>query len=200
MSRQPLVFALALGLTLAAASAGAQPRPPDEQMKRAAEEMAKAVKGWPGGIVFTCVVAPAALETDLIKGICAHAAASASSLAKQGKTKFAAAPDTQSFLQQIARERALGLTVVVSPSDFSAPLAALVVRVKASRQYADLVSAAAVRTPPNPPQQNPLATPRGGEVIFWEELVVGSGPPAQLASAIMPQIDDRLRQFFAQLR
>jgi hypothetical protein len=187
-----------LGLALATSVARAQSRPPDAEMKRAADEMAKAVKGWPGGIVFTCVVAPAALETDPIQKICERAAASASALAAQVKIKFAQASSTQTFLLQIARERALGLTVVISPSDFSLPLAALVIRLKASRQYADLVSAAA-RAAPNP-AQNPLAVPRGGEVLFWEELVVGSGPPAQLATAIMPQIEDKLRQFFAEFR
>jgi hypothetical protein len=199
MSIQRLIrFGLALGIGLVASVASAQPRPPDEEMKRAAQEMVKAVKGWPGGIVFSCVVAPAALETDAIKDLCNRAAASANTLAGQTKVKFTRAPDVQAFLVHIARERALGLTVVISPSDFSAPLAALVIRLKASRQYGDLVSAAA-RGQPNP-AQNPLAVPRGGEVVFWEELVVGSGPPAQLAPAMVPQIEDKLKQFFAQLR
>jgi hypothetical protein len=197
MSRQTLI-GLAIGLALATSVASAQPRPPDAEMKRAADEMVKAIKGWPGGVVFTCVVAPAALETDAVKQICARAAASASALAAQVKVKFAQAPDTRNFLLQIARERALGLTVVVSPSDFSLPLAALVIRLKASREYADVVSAAA-RAAPNP-AQNPLAVPRGGEVLFWEELVVGSGPPAQLATAMAPQVDEKLKQFFTELR
>ena len=199
MSRHSLIgLGLALGLALATSVASAQPRPPDAEMKRAADEMAKAVKGWPGGIVFTCVVAPVALETDPIRQICERAAASANALAAQVKIKFAQASSTQNFLQQIARERALGLTIVISPSDFSLPLAALVVRLKASRQYADLVSASARAAPKA--AENPLAVPRGGEVLFWEELVVGSGPPAQLATAIMPQVDDKLRQFFAEFR
>ncbi len=175
MSIQLLIrLGLVLGIGLAASVANAQPRPPDAEMKRAADEMAKAIRGWPGGIVFTCVVAPAALETDVIKDLCNRAGADASALAAQAKLKFTRAPDTQNFLLQVARERGLGLTVMISPSDFNAPLAALVIRIKASRQYADLVSAAA-RNAPNP-AQNPLAVPRGGEVVFWEELVVGSGP------------------------
>jgi hypothetical protein len=199
MSIQLLMrFGLALGVGLAASVAQAQPRPPDAEMKRAAEEMARAVKGWPGGIVFTCVVAPAALETATIKDLCNRSTADASALAAQVKIKFTRATDTQNFLLQIARERALGLTVVISPSDFNAPVAALVIRIKASRQYADVVSAAA-RSAPNP-AQNPLAVPRGGEVVFWEELVVGSGPPSQLAAAMVPQIETKLKQFFAELR
>jgi len=188
-------LALGLGLALATSVASAQPRPPDEQMRRAADAMAKAIKGWPGGIVFTCVVAPVALETDAVRQICVHAAASASALAAQVKLKFAQAPDAQNFLQQVLRERALGLTVVISPSDFKAPLAALVIRLKASREYPDVVSAGA-RAAPNP-AANPLATPRGGEVLFWEETLVGSGPPPQLATAMAPQIDEKLREFFA---
>jgi hypothetical protein len=199
MSRQNLIgLGLALGLALAPSVASAQPRPPDAEMKRATDEMAKAVKGWPGGVVFTCVVAPAALETDAVKQICTRAAANASALAAQGKIKFAQAPDMQNFLRQVSRERALGLTVAISPSDFSLPLAALVIRLKVSREYGDVVSAAA-RAAPNP-AQNPLAVPRGGEVLFWEETVVGSGPPAQLATAMVPQVDEKLKEFFALLR
>jgi hypothetical protein len=199
MSRHTLI-GLALGLCLALVTpvANAQLRPPEAEMKRATDEMAKAVKGWPGGIVFSCVVAPAALDTAAIKQLCARAASDAGRQAAQAKLKFTQAPDTQNFLIQVARDRALGLTVVISPSDFNAPVAALVIRIKASRQYADLVSAAA-RGAPNP-AQNPLAIPRGGEVLFWEELVVGSGPPTQLATAMAPQIDDKLKQFFAQFR
>ncbi|MBV8165394.1 MAG: hypothetical protein JO021_01285, partial [Alphaproteobacteria bacterium] len=105
---------LAAGLMLAAGVADAQQRPPEAEMARAATEMAKAVKGWPGGIAFTCVVAPAALETDAIKQLCARASASASTLAGQAKLKFAAEPDLPSFLQQVVKNRALGLTIVVS--------------------------------------------------------------------------------------
>jgi len=197
MSRLTLV-GLALGLALVTSGAGAQPRPPDAEMKRATDEIAKAIKGWPGGVVFTCLVAPAARETAAVKQICVRAAASANALAAQARIKFAQAPDTQNFLLQVARERALGLTLVISPSDFSLPVAALVIRLKASREYADLVSAAA-RVAPNA-AQNPLATPRGGEVLFWEEVVVGSGPPAQLAAAMVPQVDEKLSEFFALLR
>jgi hypothetical protein len=160
--------------------------------------MAKAVKGWPGGIVFTCVVAPIALETEPLKQLCQRAAESARTFATQTKQKFVAASDTQNFLQLIQKDRALGLTVVLSPSDFNAPLAALVIRIKASREYPDVASASALRGPN--PAQNPLATPRFGEVVFWEELVVGSGPPAQLAPAMVPQVDDKLKQFFALFR
>jgi hypothetical protein len=116
-------------------------------------------------------------------------------MSAQVRLKFAQATDTQNFLQQVIRERALGLAVVISPSDFKAPLAALVIRLKASREYPDAVSAGA-RAAPNP-AANPLATPRGGEVLFWEETLVGSGPPAQLATAMAPQIDEKLREFFA---
>jgi hypothetical protein len=187
-----------LGLVLAVSAASAQPRPSETDMKRAADEMARAVKGWPGGIAFACFVVPADLDGPDIKQLCARAAASASAFAAQAKLKFVAAPDTPSFLRHVATERALGLSVVVSPSDFSAPLAAVVIRIKASREYPDVVSATA-RAAPNP-AQNPLAQPRFGEVVFWEELVVGSGPPAQLAAAMVPQVDSRLKQFFAQFR
>ena len=197
MSRQGLIaLALALGIGLAPSLAAAQARPPEPEQKRAAEAQSRAVKGWPGGIVFTCVVAPVALETPAIKSICQHAEQTAKAQAGAAKLKFAAAADSQTFLRTIARDVGLGLMVVISPSDFSLPLASLVVHVKASREYSDLVSAAA-RGAANA-AQNPLAQPRVGEVVFWEEFVVGSGPPAQLAPAMLPQVDDKLRQFFAQ--
>lgn len=199
MPSHPLVtVALAVGLTLASASVGAQqPRSADDEMKRIQQEQAKALKGWPGGIVFTCVVTPADLASEPVKQICAQATASASTLAGQIKTKFSAVPDQRGFAGAILRERALGLTVQVAPSDFNAPLAVLVVRVVASRPYIDLVSAAAIKGPN--PAQNPLATPRAGDVVFWEEVVVGSGPPAQLGPGIAPAVEAKLRQFFAAL-
>ena len=196
--RHVMRIAFVMGLVMAASAAQAQPRPPEAEMKRAAEEMSRAVKGWPGGIAFACVVVPADLDAPDIRQLCARAGASASALAGQAKQKFFAAPDTPTFLRHIATDRALGLSVVISPSDFAAPVAALVIRIKASREYPDVVSASA-RAAPNP-AQNPLAQPRFGEVVFWEELVVGSGPPAQLAPAMLPQVDDKLKQFFAQFR
>jgi len=198
MSRPPLFrLALALGLTVASAATDAQQRAPDDEQKRVRQEQAKAIRGWPGGIVFNCVVTPADLESQPVKQICTQAASNASALATQAKLKFGQAPDQRSFVATIVRERALGLTVQVSPSDFNAPLAALVVRLFASRPYGDLVSAAAIKGPNA--AQNPLAAPRAGDVLFWEEFVVGSGPPAQLGPGIAPAIDAKLRQFFADL-
>ncbi|MBI3517050.1 MAG: hypothetical protein HY060_23715 [Proteobacteria bacterium] len=198
MAMQVLIsVALALAMVVAPLRASAQQPPPDAEVKRSIEERAKAVKGWPGGIVFTCVVTPADLATEPVKQICASAAASANTLAAQAKVKFGQAPDQRSFATAILRERVLGLTVQVSPSDFNAPLAALVVRVFASRPYSDLVSAAATKG--KDAAQNPLAMPRAGDVIFWEDTVVGSGPPDKLGPGITPAINDKLRQFFADL-
>jgi hypothetical protein len=197
MSVQTLVtLASALALVVLPLRASAQ-QAPDAEVKRSLEERARAVKGWPGGVVFTCLVAPADLATEPVKQICAGATTSAAAQAAKSKIKLIEAPDQRSFATMILRERALGLTVQVSPSDFSAPLAALVVRVFASRPYSDLVSAAAIKGPN--PAENPLAAPRAGDVLFWEELVIGSGPPAQLGPGIAPAINEKLRQFFADL-
>ncbi len=176
---------------LAAPVANAQ-QPPGAQ-----EEQARAVKGWPGGIVFNCVIAPQDLATEPVKQICVSAAATASALAGAAKVKFAQAPDQRNFVVAMVRDRALGLTVQVSPSDFNAPLAAIVIRVIASRPYSDQVSAAALKAPNA--AQNPAATPRAGDVIFWEELVVASGPPAQLGPGIVPAVEAKLRQFYTVL-
>lgn len=200
MSRQIAVigYAVALGATLVSAPAGAQPKPASDQTQRVASEQARAVKGWPAGILFSCVVTPADLDKDPVRQICTRAAAEADTLAKQAKVKFAVASDQRGFSATLLHEPALGLTVQVAPSDFSAPLGALVVRVFASRPYPDLVSASALKG--KNAAQNPAAIPRAGDVVFWEELVVGSGPPAQLATGIAPAINDKLQQFFAELK
>ncbi len=198
MSRVPLVILmLAAALVLGPVRADAQQRPPDDDLARLQQERARAIKGWPGGIVFSCVVAPADLETPPVKQICTSAVAAAGAHATKAKVKFTPVTDQRGFATTILRERALGLTVQVSPSDFGAPVAALVIRVFASRPYSDLVSAAALKAPN--PAQNPLATARAGDVLFWEELVVASGPPAQLPAGIAPAIDAKLNQFFADL-
>ena len=200
MSRQFPVIALAfvLGATLGSATASAQPKPSDDEGKRVAQEQARALKGWPSGILFSCVVTPADLDKEPVKEICTRARAEAETLAKQAKVKVAVAADQRGFSATLLHEPALGLTVQVAPSDFSAPLGALVIRIFASRPYVDLVSAAALKA--KNPAQNPFAIPRAGDVMFWEELVVGSGPPAQLATGIAPAINAKLQQFFAELK
>jgi hypothetical protein len=193
----PVALALALAVVVAPAGARAQQAAPDAELKRSLEERAKSIRGWMDGIVFTCVVAPADLASEPVKQICAAATKSAEALAGQAKIKLSEAPDARAFAATLLRQRALGLTVQVSPSDFGAPLAALVVRVYASRPYSDLISVTAAKT--KDAAQNPLALPRAGDVIFWEELVIGSGPPAQLGPGVAPAINEKLRQFFADL-
>ena len=126
------------------------------------EERGKAIRGWPGGIVFTCVIAPADLGTEPVKQICAGATASTSALAIKANIKVAQVFDQRSFATMVLRDRALGLTVQVSPSDFNAPLAALVVRVFASRPYSDLtrrVNRAGPRKHAQPAEQPAYTTP-----------------------------------------
>ena len=199
MSRHPLITrVLALSLALASAGAGAQQqRPPDDEMKRALAEQAKALKGWAGGVIFNCVITPADFATEPLKQICAQAAASAASLAGQAKVKFAQTPDARSLGTLLARERALGLTMHVTTSDFSEPLSAVVVQIFASRFYPDVVSQAA-RGGANA-AQNPLATPRPATVIFWEDSFGASGPPAKLAPGLAPAVEARLKEFFLAL-
>jgi hypothetical protein len=170
---------------------------PGDDMKRLFEEQARALKGWTGGVAFQCVVLPAELGAEAHRDICTRASATASAVATQAKIRFGQAPDFRSFVTMILREQAVGLTVQVSTSDFKASVASLVVRIYASRPYSDVVSAGA-RTAPNA-AQNPLATPRAGDVIFWEEQVVGSGPPGQLAGGIGPALDAKIKQFYAAL-
>jgi hypothetical protein len=186
---------LALGLTLASASAGAQQQRAPDEMKRVLAEEAKALKGWVGGVIFNCVITPADLATEPVKQICGEAAVSAGALAGRAKVKFAQVPDARALGAAVARERALGLTVHVTTSDFNQPLGAVVVQIFASRFYVDVVSLAA-RSGANA-AQNPLATPRAATVIFWENSFGASGPPAKLAAGLAPAIEARLKAFFS---
>ena len=211
---------LATGLTLLAATATAQqpapqqrapaqPRPPAaaapapaspsgsaDDFKRVLEEQARALKGWPGGIAFQCLVTPAELGTEQHRDICLKASATANAEASRHKIRFGQAPDFRSFVTMMLREQALGLTVQIATSDFKSSVASLVIRIYASRPYSDVVSAGAIKAGANAPR-GPLTVPRAGDVIFWEELVVGSGPTAQLASGIGPTIDAKIKQLYA---
>jgi hypothetical protein len=158
------------------------------------EEQARALKGWPGGIAFQCLVTPVELGADQHRELCNKAATTANGLAVQHKLRFGQAPDSRNFVAMMLREQSLGLTVQISTSDFKSPVASLVVRIYASRPYSDVVSASAARAPNA--AHNPIAVPRAGDVVFWEEQVVGSGPPAQLASGIAPAIDQKLKQLY----
>jgi len=97
----------------------------------------------------------------------------------------------------LLREQSLGLTMQVATSDFKAPVASLVVRIYASRSYSDVVlgrrGARARRTPRTVRWRRRVPA----TWCFWEEQVVGSGPPAQLVAGIGPR--DR-RQAQATLR
>jgi hypothetical protein len=216
MRKQGLrTMVLAAGVVAFAAAASAQqqqqqqPRPPAQRppaakpaapsqggddFKRLLEEQARALKGWPGGIAFQCLVTPAELGADQHRELCTKASTTASALASQHKLRFGQAPDSRNFVAMMLREQSLGLTVQISTSDFKASVASLVVRIYASRPYSDVVSVAAVRAPNA--AHNPIAVPRAGDVVFWEEQVVGSGPPAQLASGIAPAIDQKLKQLY----
>jgi hypothetical protein len=160
------------------------------------EEQARALKGWPGGIAFQCLVTPAELGTEQHRDMCLKASATANAEASRLKIRFGQAPDFRSFVTMLLREQALGLTVQISTSDFKSSVASLVVRIYVSRPYSDVVSAGAIKAAANAPR-NPLAVPRAGDVIFWEELVVGSGPTAQLAAGIGPTIDAKIKQLYA---
>ena len=196
--RPPIALTLALGAMLVCTAATAQPKSPDEATKHVMEEQGRAIKGWPGGVLFSCTVRPPDLDKDPVKQICTRAKAEADRLAKEAKIKFAEAADQRGFSATLLREPALGLTVLVAASDFSLPLGALVVRVFASRPYVDLVSASALKG--KNAAQNPFAVPRAGEVVFWEQLVVGSGPPAQLATGIAQPVNEKLQEFFTLLK
>src|SRR5260221_2539575 len=135
MPRQWLMGLMAIVAMSFATTVHAQPSSPNADLARAAEVQAKALKGWPGGIVFTCAITPVDLASAPVKQICAQAAANAGALAGQSKVKITQAADAQAFRQLVQRDRALGLTVQIGPSDFNAPVAVLVIRIFASRYY-----------------------------------------------------------------
>lgn len=190
-------FAIALSIGLAALPARAQTRSPDGDFQRAQQELRKSLHGWPGGVVFTCAIVASGQPADLVRQICADAAASAKTLAGRAKAKFTQVPDVRTFEAETQRQHALGLTVQLFPTDFNAPLAAVTARLVASRFYPDVVSAGARANLKAAPQE-PMAVPRIATVVFWEEALVASGPPSpQLVSGVAGAISQKLDEFFA---
>jgi len=149
-------------------------------------------KGWTG-IVLHCV--PNAANTLVRDAICQSASAEFNYLAENSGIPHRVS-DGEDMFRMTVNSRSLGTPLILeldtsATSSRNGPLG-VHVRLTAEKFYSTAIEQDAK-------PGDPEASPRGGDLVFWERTTIGAGfGDQQVARDIAPYVNDSIKVFFSQ--
>ncbi|MBY5329566.1 hypothetical protein HFN03_20250 [Rhizobium leguminosarum] len=149
-------------------------------------------KGWTG-IVLHCL--PNAANTVVRDAICQSATSEFNYLAENSQIPHRVS-DGEDMFRMTVNSRSLGVPLILeldtsATSSRNGPIA-VHVRLAAEKFYSTAVEQDAK---PGEPE----ASPRGGDLVFWERTTIGAGVgDQQVARDIAPYVNDSIKVFFSQ--